>query len=735
MKRIATHIILVIVAFVAVGALGVYLGTQALLEHYRPQLLAEITEAVGCPATYRRATLRLTPALEVVLHDVAVMGTDLGFEVSAPYLSAEVKLSALIQRQLDFDRLTLRSPTIVIVTGDKGSAGTQPLQPEKPLSSTPLAVTPPTQPVPLPGIDSISIESGIISKRNSTGKESVLLEDLHITSSIISHGVDLTVSPSQASFILPIHVKGDKRLPFTASLQQLRYTASPRSISIASAQLATGPSSVTVSGAIALDSGAVTATVQGTKVGIAVIQQIIGTQGLAGTADIQATVSIDEQTTAVTGSVSLTGAQAVASTGERYGIASLSGPIAITRTLGAGTKISSPKLGVVGFSYQDPNVSLNHVNGSLSAILGTIGEDGATTFAVTVQGTALDLTSGPFTIKKIDSVSAPLTVSVPSTGYSVSGPVQAAGVEMTFHGRPMSAAAGSVDMLVSHQLLRFVSKGIRTQSNGVPLSISGTLDITDTDYKMSNVVGTMGDGKLAASVDMQREPHQEVQAEVLAQGLDVASVKAVLFGEPKGAFSGRIDHVSVKATARKSDLLKSARGQGIIEITDGSVRQANFDRRVVGLIRAIPVVGSAITFSATSADNSTYQVQGGMLKNITADFTVATGKLSSTNIKAQGRLMNLEATGDVHLNGGLNLVASAIYLEQNLKALAGPITPLGSLFGTLGKIEIPLLITGTIDSPQISADITRLQDISAAGRAISPLFRGIESIVNGVSGK
>jgi hypothetical protein len=731
MKRIATHIILVIVGFIWVATLGVYLGTQALLEHYRPQLLAEITEAVGCPVTYRRATLRLTPALEVVLHDVAVMGADLGFEVSAPYFSAEVKLAALIQRQLDFDRLTLRSPAIVIVTGTKGSAGSPPISAGTPPVTAPPA---PTQPVPLPGIDSISIESGRISKRNSAGKESVLLEDLHITSSIVSHGVDLTVSPSQASFVLPIHVKGDKRLPCTASLQQLRYTASPRSISIASAQVGTGPSSVTVSGGIALDSGAVTATVQGTKVGVAVIQQIIGTQGLAGTADLQATVSIDEQTTQVTGSVSLTGAQAVASTGERYGVASLSGPITITRTVGSGTKVSSPKLAVVGFSYQDPNVSLNHVNGSLSAISGTIGEDGAATFGVTVQGTGLDLISGPFTIKKIGSVSAPLTVSVPSIGYSVSGPVQAAGVEMTFHGRPMSGAAGSVDMIVSHQVLRFVSKGIHTQSNNVPVSISGALDITNTDYKMANLVGAIGDGKLAASVDMQREPRQEVQAEVLAQGLDIASVKAVLFGEPKGAFSGRIDHISVKATARKSDLLASARGEGIIEITDGSVRQANFDKRVVGLIRAIPVVGSAITFNATSPDSSNYQVQGGMLKNITADFTVAAGKLSSTNIKAQGRFTNLHASGDVHLNGSLNLVASAIYLEQNLKALAGPITPLGSLFGTLGKIEIPLLITGTIDSPQISADITRLQDISAPGRAISPLFRGIESIVSGVSG-
>ena len=93
--------------------------------------------------------------------------------------------------------------------------------------------------------------------------------------------------------------------------------------------------------------------------------------------------------------------------------------------------------------------------------------------------------------------------------------------------------------------------------------------------------------------------------------------------------------------------------------------------------------------------------------------------------------MSLQAEGTLSFEGQLTMQASAIYLEQNLKALAGPITPLGTLFGTIGKIEIPLLVTGTIESPQITADLTRLQDISMPGRAISPILRGIGGLVDG----
>jgi hypothetical protein len=226
-----------------------------------------------------------------------------------------------------------------------------------------------------------------------------------------------------------------------------------------------------------------------------------------------------------------------------------------------------------------------------------------------------------------------------------------------------------------------------------------------------------------------------VDAEVLAKGVDISTVKALATGDKKATFSGLINHLSVKATARKDALLPTARGEGVIQITDGTVQNATYDKKVVGLIKARPFVGEAVSFTANATDSSTYQMQGGMLKNLTADFTIGGERFSSKDIKGQGRFTNLQASGDISFHGNLNLAASEVYLEQNLKALAGPITPLGSLFGTIGKIEIPLLITGSLGNPQISADLSRLQDITVPGRAISPILRGLGSIVDSAAGK
>lgn len=732
MIRLAKRLSILSLALLILGGGTVYFGTQAILEAYRPQLLAEISDAVGCPVSYRRATLKLTPALEVVLHDVEVMGTPFGFEVTTPYLAAEVKMGALLDRHLDFHELTLRSPSIVLITGNPASPSQPPPSLSPPTGSTPPTQT--TQSLPLAGIETISISSGRITKRSSAGKETLMLEDLSIQSGLLTQGSTITVRPSRTSFTIPIDATNTKRFPFQGSLQNLTYTTTPRALSIQSAELISGNSVLNVSGAMDLTVGTVTASVQGTKVGLLALQPILGASELAGAVDIQATVSLSEQATQITGTVGVSSAKITLRTGESYGVSSLSGPFSIQRTVGQGVSIQGKSFTVQGFSYQDPNVSLKNVNGALSNVVGTIGEDGATVFSVAVHGTALDLTSGPFSIKKITSVDSPITIKVPATpGYSITGPVKASGVEMTFHGRPITGASGSVDMLISHSLLRFGSQGIQAQSNSVPVSMSGTVEINDSTYSVKNLVGQLAGGSLASTITIQRSPKEQVDAEVLAKELDVAVMKSLLTGDPQPSFSGRIDHISVKATGRKGDLLSSSTGVGVIEITDGSVARAKFDRRVVGLIKAIPVVGEAVSFTSSATDTSTYEMRGGMLKDLTADFTIGNGLVSSKNIKAQGKFSNLVASGSVSLGGNLNLTASAVYLEQNLRAIAGPITPLGNLFGTIGKIEIPLLITGSVGDPQISADLSRLQDISMPGRAISPILRGLESIVGSSS--
>lgn len=727
MKRILSRFILITLLLLGTLSVGLYVGTQAALEHYRPQLVAEISDAVGCPVTYRRATIKLTPALEVVLYDVTVMGTDLGFEVIAPYFSAEVKIQALLERHLDFDRLSLHSPLITLITGTATTPVSTQTSAQAP---APPVVDSSKRAAPLPGIESISIQAGRISRRNPAGKESVLIDNVSITSRVTSDASAFSVLPSTASFIVPVKVKGDMRLEFTASLKTLSYNITPRALVLDEALLATGPSSAAVSGRIDLDTGTTTAHVQGNNVDLAVIRQILGLKGFTGSADIQADISYDEQKLQVTSNSALKGASITATTGEQYGIGSISGPVMLTQNSGQDLQIQSPKLVVTSFAYRDPNVSLKNVNGELSSIRGTISKNGAANFSVALKSTGLNLTSGPLTITRIANAQAPLTIIFPATpGYSVTGPVTASGVDITLHGRSITGVAGSVDMLVSHSVLKFTTQNLLAQSSGEAIATSGTIKITDTDYSIQNLVCKTAGGSVVATVDIQREPRQEVQAEILAKELDISSIKALYSGDKRAPFSGKIVHLSAKTVSRKDAPLSSARGEGVVEITDGTIQQATFDKRVVGLIKAIPVVGAAVSFKSPAESDSSYELQGGILKQMTADFTIQGGKLSSKNISGQGRFLTIKAEGDLSFEGQLTMAASAIYLEQNLKALAGPVTPLGDLFGSIGKIEIPLLVTGTVGSPQISADLTRLQDISMPGRALSPIFRGLGGLV------
>jgi hypothetical protein len=192
-----------------------------------------------------------------------------------------------------------------------------------------------------------------------------------------------------------------------------------------------------------------------------------------------------------------------------------------------------------------------------------------------------------------------------------------------------------------------------------------------------------------------------------------------------------VNNFSTDATADKTNLLQTLQGSGHLEVSDGTLKKLRFRKEVVDLVEAIPVVGSAVSFTADATDSNTYAMQGGALKGFSCDFLLKDSAVTTNNLKASGRYSNIELQGKLFFDGRLDAQASAVFLEQNIKALGGPIKPLGRLMGNIVRIEIPLLVQGTIDSPTVSADFSRLHEVSMPGRAVGSVMRGIEEAVTG----
>jgi hypothetical protein len=216
-----------------------------------------------------------------------------------------------------------------------------------------------------------------------------------------------------------------------------------------------------------------------------------------------------------------------------------------------------------------------------------------------------------------------------------------------------------------------------------------------------------------------------------AHDVRVDDFLSLIYGRAVATLGGVVNSFSTDATADKDNFLATLKGKGQLEVSDGTLKKVRFRREVVDLIEAIPAVGAAVSFTTDATDSNTYAIQGGALKGFSCDFSLKDAAVTTNNLKASGKYSNVEIQGKLFFDGRLDAQASAVYLEQNIKALGGPIKPLGRLMGNIGRIEIPLLVQGTIDTPTISADFSRLHEVSMPGRAVGSLLSGIEGVVRG----
>jgi uncharacterized protein involved in outer membrane biogenesis len=195
----------------------------------------------------------------------------------------------------------------------------------------------------------------------------------------------------------------------------------------------------------------------------------------------------------------------------------------------------------------------------------------------------------------------------------------------------------------------------------------------------------------------------------VVKGLDMARLTEFA-GQP-GAMTGTLSG-SFSANGRGLDpaaALSRARGQGSATVTDGTVK---------GLQLVRPIV---LAFGKPDAVQPT---QGGeRFSRLAADFSLAAGVLTLTNLVFESRDVQTDGAGTLALAKRTLDIRGNARLSKELTAQAG--RDLVRYTVQDGRVTVPVTISGPLDAPQVGVNIA-----GVAERAIqNELKRRTESAI------
>jgi hypothetical protein len=415
---------------------------------------------------------------------------------------------------------------------------------------------------------------------------------------------------------------------------------------------------------------------------------------------------------------------------ERYSSETVNGSVSY-RAVPKKGKAFTGSLAVKTFQFQDDATNLSDVNAELSKIIGKIDRAGGAKVTALLTGSQLKLVAPGVTTQSVAGVSVPLEVLIPAAGgYSVAGPVSVRSASMTVSNRVLSSVGGTVNMLVSGPLKQFRSRNLDATVGGKRILANVDFSMTPTMYELKSAIFNVAPGSVTASFKIGRTNQRNAEATVSATNLSIENIIAIADIQTPKKPTGIIASFQCNAKALMNSLEESATGQGSIEFNDGGPGFDRLSRGIVQAIAAIPLVGASMKSNETQFLGSK--------QGLRADFTIGDASLRSNNIVLSEPRYTLKARGSVALSGALAAKANIIFLQRSFASFGLGFDRLEKLLGRAGKIEIPLLISGSVSEPKVSPDLVQLAKNNSGLPLVRSAFTATkdatEAIFNGVTG-
>ncbi|MDA2914432.1 AsmA-like C-terminal region-containing protein, partial [Acidobacteriia bacterium AH_259_A11_L15] len=163
--------------------------------------------------------------------------------------------------------------------------------------------------------------------------------------------------------------------------------------------------------------------------------------------------------------------------------------------------------------------------------------------------------------------------------------------------------------------------------------------------------------------------------------------------------------------SERPQIAQSATGEGEVSLVNGRLSRFNLNQAVVAAAR---VAGLDFRSRETPVEDMTTQ------------FQIADGWVRTDNLTLRTPDLTMEAVGGFSLEDELAFEAIATFTPEASRRMAGPGNVLGGLGQLLyvkddqGRVVVPFLIRGTLDSPKILPDPGRAAQMRMGGRRRRP---------------
>ena len=281
-----------------------------------------------------------------------------------------------------------------------------------------------------------------------------------------------------------------------------------------------------------------------------------------------------------------------------------------------------------------------------------------------------------------------------------------------------SATSSDLAFVVGDQTLNMVLESSATKEQATV----SKLDVTGLGGT-AKVTGTLG---LA---------DQKFSSNVNAAGMRIEKALGTIMPGKDPLMTGLLKSFAVSVTGALGEtLMNSLSGPGSVVVTDGSLVGFNLANQVLKGVQGIPFISGGLYSAVPEGQKGSVDSSDTPIKSMTANFTLAAGRMNTSNLVLESNIFRLEGSGSVGFDMSLDLKTTFIFTEEFTAALVGRVKELKRLVDEKGRLVIPLELQGKLPAVIVIPDVQKLVEVAGKRMAIDQAEKALGKALGG-SGK
>ena len=455
--------------------------------------------------------------------------------------------------------------------------------------------------------------------------------------------------------------------------------------------------------------------------------------------DSESNLAVSVSELAVTAGVLLEGTQLT--------IPTLDASFRINDTEPLQVRISKASLDKGSLEVSIPEATVEHSAGSvsLSANIKQGGQDGT----VSVNSRALDLKKLLSTAQRFQPSLPPiqpsgemgitLTSTIKGGTPELSGKISLRAVGLApSNDLQISKLGGDIALAGPVDALAIRTEKLALEYNKSPISLSGVFIASPKQFTVKKLDVSAFKGTASVVSDVILGEPLTVAASPKLSDISIEAVLSAVKPSLAGMLRGNLTLAEGSfSNMRSNDPMNSVSGQAKLLMKDGTLKDFNLAQQVLEGVQGLPFLASSLRSKVPPEFEAIVSSPDTGIQEFRSDASVTGGTITFSELYLKSDIFSVTSKGTYKTSGKLHLPAVIRFSPPFSLAITERVTELRALLDSSGRLELPIVVHGTVPNVIVAPDVSVIVKKAAVGtvrQAITGSLKGGKGIKNAIGG-